>query len=212
MESLNSLYRELDDLQNQLNKITIKSYTKPVYDYERGDVPNEESQEIKDYTDPEKARYLQERIEKVTDRIRNYAMYVQMEKEREETQKKLEKEAYEKTVSIKAKELYEKELDSYHKKGLFGKIGILFNGKKPKSKLSDKEINEIYSKQAASDMERTGIEAEIADLRKEQKAHIDYLKAHPSETNQKLIDYYQYYFDTEISKLQEQLNSKGISR
>lgn len=38
MRSINDLRTELSETESKLKQITISSYTKPVYDYERGEV------------------------------------------------------------------------------------------------------------------------------------------------------------------------------
>ena len=205
MRSLNDLRTELSETESKLKQITIISYTKPVYDYERGEVRGE-SQELKQYTDKELARQLQSKIEYLRDQINNYAIYEQTERESIALQQRLKKEAEIQKIQSDARKLYEKAQNEYHSKGLIGKVGALFSGKKPKQNMSEQEIQQAYGQEAEFQFHRTTIEAQIQKLEEEKAQAIEWSKTHPSAHSQELINYHEYQYNQQIEELRTQLN------
>lgn len=207
MRSINDLRAELSETEGKLKQITVSSYTKPVYDYERGEVRGE-SQELKQYTDNELARQLQARIEYLRNQINNYAIYAQAERENAALHQKMEKEAEIQKIQSGARELYEKAQSEYHSKGLIGKVGALFSGKKPKKNMSDKEIQQTYGEEAEVQFHRANIEAQIQKLEEEKAAILDWDKRNGS----KFYDYHEYQYTQQIEQLRSQLNELDNKR
>lgn len=84
MQSLESLQSEKWQLENELDKITIKKYGSTPWKPGVQDQFKSESYSYKEYTDPQKAYQLRNRIEYLDGQIRTYAERARAEREREE--------------------------------------------------------------------------------------------------------------------------------
>ena len=209
MKSINEYRAELAEVEEELRKISVEKSTKGVYDYERGDVAVV-GETYTDYVDLELADKLIKQRDELREKISNYAIYAQAEREAIEMEKKRNEEAEKRNIEAEARELYEKAQMDYHNKGLLGRAKYLFSGKKPKMNLSEQEIQETYGKEAKIQHETNSIELQIAELEKQRQEQIDWYERHPE--NKQVLDGLLLGIDNQIAELKDQLNSKGVSR
>ncbi len=84
MESLDSLKSQLRDAKQELEKITIKKYGSVSWAPGVMDQHKSDSYSYEQYTDPNKAYRLKDRIADLENKIKTYAQRAQAEREREQ--------------------------------------------------------------------------------------------------------------------------------
>jgi len=209
MKSLAELQEERRHYEMSLESITIRKSTRPNYDYGRGEVYGD-SQEYKEYTDPSLANYYRNKIQELTHIINNYSAYVMREQSAKDFNEKMSKESEERYFQEEAVKLYEQAQDEYQSKGLIGKTIDIFKGRKPKTNLSDDEVQNIYNKEARI----IDIDRKIEMLEQEKVEVINEINSNPEKYNypEQLIAYYDDSYNKRIEQLQEEKENLSLQR
>ena len=206
MESLNELQKELWAAESELASISIDKHNPVKYDYERGETYGEEVH-YNEYTDPVRARYLRERIARLEDKIKNYTKYAEAEKARGELYEGIREEAKESEITATAHDMYEQAQSDYKKKSVFGKLGAIFTGKKPKSLYDSDDIMKEYRQDAEQAIKNEYSDNRIAEIERQRAYITEKFKDKPA-----IIATYNAQFDKEIAELQGKDITSGKSK
>ena len=210
MESLNKLLKELWDAKSELASISIDKHNPVKYDYERGETYGEEVH-YNEYTDPERARYLRERIARLEDKIKNYTKYAEAEKARGELYEGIRAEAKEREITATAHDMYEQAQSDYKKKSVFGKLGAIFTGKKPKPLYDSDDIMKQYGDAAEQAINNESVDRKIAELEQQRQLfHARFSGNTPRDEAQRAT--MDAHIDEEIAKLKGETLSSGRSK
>ena len=206
MESLNELQKELWAAESELASISIDKHNPVKYDYERGETYGEEVH-YNEYTDPVRARYLKERIARLEDKIKNYTKYAEAEKARGELYEGIRAEAKQREITATAHDMYEQAQSDYKKKSVFGKLGAIFTGKKPKPLYDSDDIMKQYGDAAEQAINNEYSDNRIAEIERQRAYITEKFKDKPA-----IIATYNAQFDKEIAELQGKDITSGKSK
>ena len=206
MESLNELQKELWDAKSELASVSIDNHNPVKYDYERGETYGKEVH-YNEYTDPDRARYLRERIARLEDKIKNYTKYAEAEKARGELYERIRAEAKEIEITATAHDMYEQAQSDYNKKSMFGKLGAIFTGKKPKPLYDSDDIMKEYRQAAEQAIKNEYSDNRIAEIERQRAYITEKFKDKPA-----IIATYNAQFDKEIAELQGKDITSGKSK
>lgn len=210
MESLNELQKELWVAESELASISINKHNPVKYDYERGETYGKEVH-YKEYTDPDRARYLRERIARLEDKIKNYTKYAEAEKARGELYEGIRAEAKEREITATAHDMYEQAQNDYKGKSVFGKLGAIFTGKKPKPLYDSDDIIKEYRQAAEQTINNASVDRKIAELEEQRKFfHEKFNGDTPIDIAQRAT--MDTHIDNEIAKLRGEDISSGKSK
>ena len=206
MESLNELQKELWAAESELASISIDKHNPVKYDYERGETYGEEVH-YNEYTDPVRARYLRERIARLEDKIKNYNKYAEAEKARGELYEGIRAEAKQREITATAHDMYEQAQNDYKGKSVFGKLGAIFTGKKPKPLYDSDDIMKEYRQAAEQALNNEYSDNRIAEIERQRAYITEKFKDKPA-----IIATYNAQFDKEIAELQGKDITSGKSK
>ena len=206
MESLNELQKELWAAESELASISIDKHNPFKYDYERGETYGEEVH-YNEYTDPVRARYLRERIARLEDKIKNYTKYAEAEKARGELYEGIRAEAKQREITATAHDMYEQAQNDYKGKSVFGKLGAIFTGKKPKPLYDSDDIMKEYRQAAEQAIKNEYSDNRIAEIERQRAYITEKFKDKPA-----IIATYNAQFDKEIAELQGKDITSGKSK
>lgn len=206
MESLNELQKELWAAESELASISIDNHNPVKYDYERGETYGKEVH-YNEYTDPDRARYLRERIARLEDKIKNYNKYAEAEKARGELYEGIRAEAKQREITATAHDMYEQAQNDYKKKSVFGKLGAIFTGKKPKPLYDSDDIMKEYRQAAEQAIKNEYSDNRIAEIERQRAYITEKFKDKPA-----IIATYNAQFDKEIAELQGKDITNGRSK
>ena len=210
MESLNELQKELWAAESELASISIDKHNPVKYDYERGETYGEEVH-YNEYTDPVRARYLRERIARLEDKIKNYNKYAEAEKARGELYEGIRAEAKQREITATAHDMYEQAQSDYKKKSVFGKLGAIFTGKKPKPLYDSDDIMKQYGDAAEKAINNESVDRKIAELEQQRQLfHARFSGNTPRDEAQRAT--MDAHIDEEIAKLKGETLSNGRSK
>ena len=210
MESLNELQKELWAAESELASISIDKHNPVKYDYERGETYGEEVH-YNEYTDPVRARYLRERIARLEDKIKNYNKYAEAEKARGELYEGIRAEAKQREITATAHDMYEQAQSDYKKKSVFGKLGAIFTGKKPKPLYDSDDIMKQYGDAAEQAINNESVDRKIAELEQQRQLfHARFSGNTPRDEAQRAT--MDAHIDEEIAKLKGETLSSGKSK
>ena len=210
MESLNELQKELWAAESELASISIDKHNPVKYDYERGETYGEEVH-YNEYTDPVRARYLKERIARLEDKIKNYTKYAEAEKARGELYEGIRAEAKQREITATAHDMYEQAQSDYKKKSVFGKLGAIFTGKKPKPLYDSDDIMKQYGDAAEQAINNESVDRKIAELEQQRQLfHARFSGNTPRDEAQRAT--MDAHIDEEIAKLKGETLSNGRSK
>lgn len=206
MENLNELQKELRKAESELTSISIDKHNPVKYDYERGETYGEESH-YNEYTDPVRALSLIKHINYLKEQIKNYDKNANIKNSRNEFYQGIREEAKESEITATAHDMYEQAQKDYKKKSVFGKLGTIFTGKKPKRLYDSDDIMKQYGEAAKQAIENEYSDYRIAEIER-QRAYI----TEKFKDNPKIIATYNAQFDKEIAELQGKDITSGKSK
>ena len=170
MESLNELQKKLWAAESELASISIDKHNPVKYDYEKGETYGEEVH-YNEYTDPVRARSLINHINYLKEQIKNYDKNVNIQNARNEFYQGIREEAKESEITATAHDMYEQAQSDYKKKSVFGKLGAIFTGKKPKSLYDSDDIMKEYRQAVEQAIKNEYSDNRIAEIER-QRAYI----------------------------------------
>lgn len=206
MESLNELQKELWAAESELASISIDKHNPVKYDYERGETHGEEVH-YNEYTDPVRARYLINHINYLKKQIKNYNKNANIQNARNEFYQGIREEAKESEITATAHDMYEQAQSDYKKKSVFGKLGAIFTGKKPKSLYDSDDIMKEYRQAAEQAIKNEYSDNRIAEIERQRAYITEKFKDKPA-----IIATYNAQFDKEIAELQGKDITSGKSK
>ena len=206
MESLNELQKELWAAESELASISIDKHNPVKYDYERGETYGEESH-YNEYTDPVRARSLINHINYLKEQIKNYDKNANIQNARNEFYQGIREEAKESEITATAHDMYEQAQSDYKKKSVFGKLGAIFTGKKPKSLYDSDDIMKEYRQAAEQAIKNEYSDNRIAEIERQRAYITEKFKDKPA-----IIATYNAQFDKEIAELQGKDITSGKSK
>ena len=206
MESLNELQKELWAAENELSSISIDKHNPVKYDYEKGETYGEEVH-YNEYTDPVRARSLINHINYLKEQIKNYDKNVNIQNARNEFYQGIREEAKESEITATAHDMYEQAQSDYKKKSVFGKLGAIFTGKKPKSLYDSDDIMKEYRQAAEQAIKNEYSDNRIAEIERQRAYITEKFKDKPA-----IIATYNAQFDKEIAELQGKDITSGKSK
>ena len=206
MESLNELQKELCAAESELSSISIDKHNPVKYDYEKGETYGEEVH-YNEYTDPVRARSLINHINYLKEQIKNYDKNVNIQNARNEFYQGIREEAKESEITATAHDMYEQAQSDYKKKSVFGKLGAIFTGKKPKSLYDSDDIMKEYRQAAEQAIKNEYFDNRIAEIERQRAYITEKFKDKPA-----IIATYNAQFDKEIAELQGKDITSGKSK
>ncbi len=206
MESLNELQKELCAAESELSSISIDKHNPVKYDYEKGETYGEEVH-YNEYTDPVRARSLINHINYLKEQIKNYDKNVNIQNARNEFYQGIREEAKESEITATAHDMYEQAQSDYKKKSVFGKLGAIFTGKKPKSLYDSDDIMKEYRQAAEQAIKNEYSDNRIAEIERQRAYITEKFKDKPA-----IIATYNAQFDKEIAELQGKDITSGKSK
>lgn len=206
MESLNELQQKLRRAESELASISIDKHNPIKYDYERGETYGEETH-YNEYSDPARAHSLINHIAYLEDQIRNYDRNVEMQNARNEVIQGIRVEAKESEITATAHDMYEQAQSDYNKKSVFGKLGAIFTGKKPKPLYDSDDIMKEYRQAAEQAINNEYSDNRIAEIERQRAYITEKFKDKPA-----IIATYNAQFDKEIAELQGKDITSGKSK
>lgn len=206
MESLNELQKELWAAESELASISIDKHNPFKYDYERGETYGEEVH-YNEYTDPVRARSLINHINYLKEQIKNYDKNANIQNARNEFYQGIREEAKESEITATAHDMYEQAQSDYKKKSVFGKLGAIFTGKKPKSLYDSDDIMKEYRQAAEQAIKNEYSDNRIAEIERQRAYITEKFKDKPA-----IIATYNAQFDKEIAELQGKDITSGKSK
>ena len=206
MESLNELQKELWAAESELASISIDKHNPVKYDYERGETYGEEVH-YNEYTDPVRARSLINHIKYLKEQIKNYDKNANIQNARNEFYQGIREEAKESEITATAHDMYEQAQSDYKKKSVFGKLGAIFTGKKPKSLYDSDDIMKEYRQAAEQAIKNEYSDNRIAEIERQRAYITEKFKDKPA-----IIATYNAQFDKEIAELQGKDITSGKSK
>lgn len=206
MESLNELQQKLRRAESELASISIDKHNPIKYDYERGETYGEETH-YNEYSDPARAHSLINHIAYLEDQIRNYDRNVEMQNARNEVIQGIRDEAKESEITATAHDMYEQAQSDYNKKSVFGKLGAIFTGKKPKPLYDSDDIMKEYRQAAEQALNNEYSDNRIAEIERQRAYITEKFKDKPA-----IIATYNAQFDKEIAELQGKDITSGKSK
>ena len=206
MESLNELQKELWAAESELSSISIDKHNPVKYDYEKGETYGEEVH-YNEYTDPVRARSLINHINYLKEQIKNYDKNVNIQNARNEFYQGIREEAKESEITATAHDMYEQAQSDYKKKSVFGKLGAIFTGKKPKSLYDSDDIMKEYRQAAEQAIKNEYSDNRIAEIERQRAYITEKFKDKPA-----IIATYNAQFDKEIAELQGKDITSGKSK
>lgn len=210
MESLNELQKELWAAESELASISIDKHNPVKYDYERGETYGEEVH-YNEYTDPVRARSLINHIKYLKEQIKNYDKNTNIQNARNEFYQGIREEAKESEITATAHDMYEQAQSDYKKKSVFGKLGAIFTGKKPKPLYDSDDIMKQYGDAAEQAINNESVDRKIAELEQQRQLfHARFSGNTPRDEAQKAT--MDAHIDEEIAKLKGETLSSGRSK
>ena len=206
MESLNKLQKELWAAESELASISIDKHNPVKYDYERGETYGEEVH-YNEYTDPVRARSLINHIKYLKEQIKNYDKNANIQNARNEFYQGIREEAKESEITATAHDMYEQAQSDYKKKSVFGKLGAIFTGKKPKPLYDSDDIMKEYRQAAEQAIKNEYSDNRIAEIERQRAYITEKFKDKPA-----IIATYNAQFDKEIAELQGKDITSGKSK
>ena len=206
MESLNELQKELWAAESELASISIDNHNPVKYDYERGETYGEESH-YNEYTDPVRALSLIKHIKYLKEQIKNYDKNANIQNARNEFYQGIREEAKESEITATAHDMYEQAQNDYKKKSVFGKLGTIFTGKKPKQLYDSDDIMKQYGEAAKQAIENEYSDNRIVEIERQRAYITEKFKDNPT-----IIATYNAQFDKEIAELQGKDITSGKSK
>ena len=206
MESLNELQKELWAAESELASISIDKHNPFKYDYERGETYGEEVH-YNEYTDPVRARSLINHIKYLKEQIKNYDKNANIQNARNEFYQGIREEAKESEITATAHDMYEQAQSDYKKKSVFGKLGAIFTGKKPKPLYDSDDIMKEYRQAAEQAINNEYSDNRIAEIERQRAYITEKFKDKPA-----IIATYNAQFDKEIAELQGKDITSGKSK
>ena len=206
MESLNELQKELWAAESELASISIDKHNPVKYDYERGETYGEEVH-YNEYTDPVRARSLINHIKYLKEQIKNYDKNANIQNARNEFYQGIREEAKESEITATAHDMYEQAQSDYKKKSVFGKLGAIFTGKKPKSLYDSDDIMKEYRQDAEQAIKNEYSDNRIVEIERQRAYTTEKFKDNPT-----IIATYNAQFDKEIAELQGKDITSGKSK
>lgn len=199
MESLNDLEKKLAQYESELSSIT-KTITRDV-PFLPGQLDGySESYSLSEFSDPERAKYLQTQIAYLKGRIKNYSQDAESARIYQEQREQENKKWREEKINSTAMEIYQEKMDNYMHQNFWGKAKTLFSGKKPK-KMSEFEVVSTYGGQAVDKITFPAIER-LQMQKADQLASIKEVYADDSKMLEYAIQQTNLYFDGQIKDLQ----------
>ena len=206
MENLNELQKELRKAESELTSISIDKHNPVKYDYERGETYGEESH-YNEYTDPVRALSLIKHIKYLKEQIKNYDKNANIQNARNEFYQGIREEAKESEITATAHDMYEQAQNDYKKKSVFGKLGTIFTGKKPKQLYDSDDIMKQYGEAAKQAIENEYSDNRIVEIERQRAYITEKFKDNPT-----IIATYNAQFDKEIAELQGKDITSGKSK
>ena len=206
MESLNELQKELWAAESELASISIDKHNPVKYDYERGETYGEEVH-YNEYTDPVRALSLIKHIKYLKEQIKNYNKNANIQNARNEFYQGIREEAKESEITATAHDMYEQAQSDYRKKSVFGKLGAIFTGKKPKPLYDSDDIMKQYGDAAEQAIKNEYSDNRIAEIERQRAYITEKFKDKPA-----IIATYNAQFDKEIAELQGKDITSGKSK
>lgn len=206
MESLNELQQKLRRAESELASISIDKHNPIKYDYGRGETYGEETH-YNEYSDPARAHSLINHIAYLEDQIRNYDRNVEIQNARNEVIQGIRDEAKESEITATAHDMYEQAQSDYNKKSVFGKLGAIFTGKKPKPLYDSDDIMKEYRQAAEQAINNEYSDNRIAEIERQRAYITEKFKDKPA-----IIATYNAQFDKEIAELQGKDITSGKSK
>ena len=206
MESLNELQNELWAAESELASISIDKHNPVKYDYERGETYGEEVH-YNEYTDPVRALSLIKHIKYLKEQIKNYNKNANIQNARNEFYQGIREEAKESEITATAHDMYEQAQSDYRKKSVFGKLGAIFTGKKPKPLYDSDDIMKQYGDAAEQAIKNEYSDNRIAEIERQRAYITEKFKDKPA-----IIATYNAQFDKEIAELQGKDITSGKSK
>ena len=206
MESLNELQKKLWAAESELASISIDKHNPVKYDYEKGETYGEEVH-YNEYTDPVRARSLINHINYLKEQIKNYDKNVNIQNARNEFYQGIREEAKESEITATAHDMYEQAQSDYKKKSVFGKLGAIFTGKKPKSLYDSDDIMKEYRQAVEQAIKNEYSDNRIAEIERQRAYITEKFKDKPA-----IIATYNAQFDKEIAELQGKDITSGKSK
>ena len=206
MESLNELQQQLRKAESELASISTDKHNPVKYDYEKGETYGEETH-YNEYTDPARARSLINHINYLKEQIKNYDKNVNIQNARNEFYQGIREEAKESEITATAHDMYEQAQNDYKKKSVFGKLGTIFTGKKPKQLYDSDDIMKQYGEAAKQAIENEYSDNRIDEIERQRAYITEKFKDNPT-----IIATYNAQFDKEIAELQGKDITSGKSK
>ena len=188
------LRSELIEAEKKLKSMT----THVKHDVPQYGINDEPAIEWDEYSDPRKARMLQDQIRSLKKQIDDYDHNKYMEEKRQEEQMYKEHQSRQEEIFAGSKKKYDDKVNEYMSKNLWGKAKILFAGKKPKQ-LTNAEILKNFGTDAINII----LESAYKKIEEKRQSVIDYyneemLKGEEDpELIKSMINSYNYQFDRE---------------
>ena len=206
MENLAELERKLRQAEQELEALSTNKHNTVKYDYEKGETYGEENHYV-EYTNPQRARSLINHINYLQDQIKNYDKNVNIQNARNEFYQGIREEAKESEITATAHDMYEQAQSDYKKKSVFGKLGAIFTGKKPKSLYDSDDIMKEYRQAAEQAIKNEYSDNRIAEIERQRAYITEKFKDKPA-----IIATYNAQFDKEIAELQGKDITSGKSK
>lgn len=210
MESLNELQQQLRKAESELASISTDKHNPVKYDYEKGETYGEETH-YNEYTDPARARYLINHIAYLRNQIDNYDKTMERERWKDNLIQKVRNDENERQITATAHDMYEQAQSDYKNKSVFGKIGAIFTGKKPKPLYDSDDIMKQYGEAAEQAINNESIDRKIAELEQQRQLyHAKFSGNTPRDEAQRAT--MDAHIDAEIAKLKGEDISNGKSK
>lgn len=204
MRDLGEIKRELVKYESELKGITRTVQKDTPFRLHELD-GHSESYSYEEYLDPERARFLQSKIQSLKSQIDTYAHDAEAERKSIERKEAEDKIWREEKISSTAKDIYDGKMNSYMQMNLWGKAKALFSGKKPK-KMNEQQIVENYGQQAVQQIIAPGAE-EILRQKAEQLESVKKTYEHDPKMLEYAIKSTESYFNAQLEQMQKTYDS-----
>lgn len=204
MRDLRDIERELDKYKSELKGITRTVQKDTPFRLHELD-GHSESYSYEEYLDPERAKFLQQRINDLKSQISTYARDAEAERRAIERKETGDKAWRKEKISTTAKGIYDEQVNAYMQMNLWGKAKALFSGKKPK-KMNEQQIVETYGQQAVQQITAPGAE-EILRQKTEQLESVRKTYANDPKMLEYAIKQTESYFNAQLEQMQKTYDS-----
>lgn len=204
MRDLGEIKRELAKYESELKGITRTVQKDTPFRLHELD-GHSESYSYEEFLDPERAKFLQEKINGLKSQIDTYTHDAEAARKAMERKETEDKAWREEKISTTAKELYDEQVNTYMQMNLWGKAKALFSGKKPK-KMNEQQIVETYGQQAVQQITAPGAE-EILRQKTEQLESVRKTYANDPKMLEYAIKQTESYFNAQLEQMQKTYDS-----